>query len=196
MKALLIIDIQNDFLPGGSLAVDGGDAIIATINELQTQYELVIATQDWHPIGHKSFVTQHPNKKVFEEIELNGLPQTLWPEHCVQESWGAQFPAALSLKRVATIFHKGMNPEIDSYSGFYDNARLANTGLAGYLQAKGIISVDICGLAADYCVYHTAMDALDVGFQSTILLNATKAIDSKRFEEKKEFFEQKGGRLL
>ncbi|PZP51974.1 MAG: bifunctional nicotinamidase/pyrazinamidase, partial [Pseudopedobacter saltans] len=167
MKALLITDIQNDFLPGGSLAVKEGDLIVPTINDLASQYELVVATQDWHPIDHKSFVSQHIGKKVFDTIDLNGLPQTLWPEHCVQDSWGAQFPASLSLKPIAVIFHKGMNASIDSYSGFYDNAKLSNTGLDGYLKAKGITAVDICGLAADYCVYYTAMDALELGFQST-----------------------------
>lgn len=196
MRALLIIDIQNDFLPGGSLAVNDGDTIIATINELQSQYELVVATQDWHPIDHESFVTQHPGKQVFETIELNGLPQTLWPAHCVQESWGAQFPSSFSLNKVAAIFHKGMNPNIDSYSGFFDNAKLANTGLDGYLKSKGVTAVDICGLAADYCVYYTAMDALELGFQSTILLHATKAIDDKGFEEKKKLFEDKGGVIV
>ncbi len=196
MKALLIIDIQNDFLPGGSLAVNDGNLIIPTINALQSQYELVVATQDWHPVNHKSFASQHLGRKVFEEIDLNGLPQTLWPEHCVQDSWGAQFSADLSLKSVAVIFHKGMNPDIDSYSGFYDNAKQSNTGLDEYLKAKGVIAVDVCGLAADYCVYYTAMDALDLGFESTILLDATKAIDDKDFEEKKKLFRKKGGLLI
>ncbi|MFT4204488.1 MAG: bifunctional nicotinamidase/pyrazinamidase [Chitinophagaceae bacterium] len=195
MKALLIIDIQNDFLPGGALAVNEGDTIIPTINALQSQYELVIATQDWHPANHKSFATQHPGKEVFETIELNGLQQTLWPEHCVQGSWGAQFPASLSQNPIAAIFHKGMNAEVDSYSGFFDNAKRGNTGLDGYLKSKGVTAVDICGLAADYCVYYTATDALEMGFQSTILLNATKAIDHKNFEQLKGVFEGKGGRL-
>lgn len=195
MNALLIIDIQNDFLPGGSLAVNDGNIIIPTINELQTQYEIVVATQDWHPEYHKSFITQHPGKKVFEKTELNGLMQTLWPEHCVQDCWGAQFPSNLSLKKVAAIFRKGMNPDIDSYSGFYDNARLSNTGLDGYLKSKNITAIDICGLAADYCVYFTALDALALGFDTTILLDATKAIDVHGFEEKKSIFVKKGGKL-
>lgn len=195
MKALLIIDIQNDFLPGGSLAVKDGDLIIPIVNELQSQYELVVATQDWHPANHQSFAVQHPGKKAFDTIELNGLPQTLWPEHCVQESWGAQFATNLDLHKTAAIFRKGMSPAIDSYSGFFDNAKLANTGLDGYLKAKGVTEVDICGLAADYCVYYTAMDALELGFKTTILSHATKAIDDKGFEEKKKFFVEKGGML-
>lgn len=193
MKALLVVDIQNDFLSGGALAVKNGDDIIPLVNNLQSEYDLVVATQDWHPHGHKSFVTQYENKNAFDQIDLNGIQQTLWPEHCVQESWGAQFPASLQLKNVAAIFRKGMNPNIDSYSGFYDNAKLSNTGLDGYLKAKNITEVDICGLAADFCVYFTAMDALDLGFKATILLNATRAIDNTSFEEKKNLFIQRGG---
>jgi len=195
MKALLIIDVQNDFLPGGPLAVNDGNLVIPIINELQSQYELIVATQDWHPIDHESFVTQHPDKKVFDTITLGELPQMLWPEHCVQGSWGADFPAKLDTKKIAAIFRKGMNRSIDSYSGFYDNAKLSNTGLDGYLRSKNVSAVDICGLAGDYCVYFTAMDALALGFQTTILEHAIKSIEPKDFDEKKAFFVRQGGTI-
>lgn len=196
LKALLIIDIQNDFLPGGALPVKEGDQIIDKINEIQMQYDVVVATQDWHPIHHKSFVTQHPGKNTYDEIMLEGVTQTLWPPHCVQDSWGARFPDTLSLKNVSAIFRKGMNPLIDSYSGFFDNTQNANTGLDSFLKGKGVNAVDICGLAADYCVYFTALDALQLGYQSTILLDLTKAIDNIGFEEKKVSFVERGGILL
>ncbi|MVZ66317.1 bifunctional nicotinamidase/pyrazinamidase [Sphingobacterium sp. DK4209] len=196
MKALIIVDVQYDFLPGGALAVAKGDEIIPIINTIQKEYDLVVASQDWHPAQHKSFASQHEDKITFDVISLNGLDQVLWPDHCVQESYGASLSEDLDSTRVEAIFRKGMDPEIDSYSAFYDNGRRKNTGLAGYLKDRDIDEVHVCGLAADYCVFFTAMDALDEGFKTSIISKATRAIDKGAFMEKKNEFIQKGGSLL
>ena len=159
MNVLIIIDVQYDFLPGGALAVKHGDEIVQTINELQQSYDLVVATQDWHPKGHKSFYTSYPDKTPFEVISLNGLDQVLWPEHCVQGTKGAELVPELLTNAVEAIFRKGMDKEIDSYSGFFDNGRKKSTGMADYLKGRGVTEVAVCGVAADYCVYYTANDA-------------------------------------
>ncbi len=196
MKALIIVDVQYDFLPGGALAVAKGDEIIPIINTIQKDYDLVVASQDWHPAQHKSFASQHADRLTFDVITLNGLEQVLWPDHCVQESYGASLAEDLDSTRIEAIFRKGMDPEIDSYSAFYDNGRRKNTGLAGYLKDREIDEVHVCGLAADYCVFFTAMDALDEGFKTSIISKATRAIDKGAFIEKKNEFIQKGGSLL
>jgi nicotinamidase/pyrazinamidase len=196
MKALLLIDIQNDFLPGGALAVAGGDAIIPVCNRLQPHFDLVVATQDWHPAGHKSFASSHGGKTVFETIDLNGLQQVLWPDHCVQGTPGADFSRALQMERVEAIFRKGTNLQIDSYSGFYDNGHLKNTGLSHYLKGRDIKQVYVAGLAADYCVYFSALDALQEGFETFIIEDATRAIDAEGFERAKTDFKSKGGVVL
>lgn len=193
MKALIIVDVQNDFLPGGSLAVADGDKIISVINQLQNEYDLVVATQDWHPANHKSFASQHQGKNVYDIIELNGLQQTLWPDHCVQETEGAAFSSTLNTNKIEAIFRKGMETQIDSYSGFYDNGKLKSTGLADYLKGRNIDAVDVCGLAADFCVYFTAVDALELGFKAAIIENAVKPIDAKNYEKLKDIFIQKKG---
>lgn len=195
MKALVIVDMQNDFLPGGALAVKEGDLIIPLINQLQEKYELVIATQDWHPYNHQSFVTQHADKQVYQKIKLRGVEQTLWPEHCVQESWGAAFTSDLNQQKIAAIFRKGMDRQIDTYSGFFDNDKMRNTGLFGYLKDKNVAALDICGLAADFCVFYTAMDALALGFTTTILLDATKAINPENFVLLEKEFIAAGGKI-
>ncbi|MDM1514750.1 isochorismatase family protein, partial [Myroides odoratimimus] len=138
MKALLVVDLQYDFLPGGSLAVKDGDKIIPVINTIQKQFDLIIATQDWHPNNHKSFASQHPDNKLFDVINLNGIPQVLWPDHCVQGTKGAEFTAEWDTTKVAAIFSKGMNVEVDSYSGFYDNDHQYSTGLLGFLKDKEV----------------------------------------------------------
>lgn len=183
--ALLVIDVQNDFLPGGSLAVADGDKVIPIINKLIPQYDLVVATQDWHPANHKSFASQHEGKKLFEEIELNGMTQRLWPDHCVQGTFGGEFHKDLELNTAEAIFRKGMDPEIDSYSGFYDNGHLKSTGLAGYLKEKGVEEIHFCGIAADYCVYFSIKDALLEGFKTVLIEEATKPIDAENFEKQK-----------
>lgn len=196
MKALIVVDIQNDFLQGGSLAVQGGNEIIPIINSIQEKFDLVVATQDWHPKGHKSFASQHSNKSVYDKIDLNGIEQVLWPDHCVQGTAGAEISSELNQNKIEAIFRKGMNTTIDSYSGFYDNGKLKCTGLGDFLKGRGVKEIFVCGLAADYCVYFTAKDALELGFTSTIIENATKAIDVSSFENIKRNFKQNGGNII
>lgn len=196
MKALIIVDVQNDFLPGGALAVKDGDAVIPVINSLQQKFELVLATQDWHPADHKSFASSHPGKNVFDEILLNGLSQVLWPDHCVQQTFGAEFSMRLDTKKIEAIFRKGMDKNIDSYSGFFDNGKKKATGMGDYLQGRGVTEVYVTGLAGDFCVNFTAIDALDLGFKSTIISDATMPINDKNFEKIKENFRLLGGEII
>ena len=196
MNALIIVDVQNDFLPGGTLAVKEGDVVIPVINNLQSKFDLVVATQDWHPFDHKSFASSHPGKKVFEEINLDGLPQVLWPDHCVQETIGAQFSSLLHTRKIEAIFRKGMDINIDSYSGFFDNGKKKATGMGAYLKGRGITHIYVAGLAADYCVKFTALDGLELGFKSTIIIDATRAIDPENFKKILESFQEKGGKEI
>jgi nicotinamidase/pyrazinamidase len=193
---LIIVDMQNDFLPGGALAVAGGDEIIDEINRISKDYELVVATQDWHPRNHGSFASQHEGSRPYEIGELAGMPQVMWSDHCVQGTLGAELTRHLDQERVEAIFRKGMNPKIDSYSAFFDSGRLKATGLEGYLKDRGITEVHIAGLAADYCVWYTAQDAISLGFEAAILLDATRAIDPHGFEKIKQEFTGLGGRLI
>jgi len=196
MKTLVIIDMQNDFIPGGSLAVPEGDQIVGSINKLQEEFDLVIATQDWHPRDHSSFAANHPGKNEFEKIELHGQEQVLWPVHCVQNSDGAKFHPDLKSTKIETIFRKGTSKEIDSYSGFYDNAHLKSTGLAGYLKEKGADELYFCGLAAEYCVYFSVMDALKEGFSATLIEDATRPLDVEDFQQAKENILKAGGKII
>lgn len=196
MKALLLIDIQNDFLPGGTLAVPDGAAIIPVVNQLQAQFELVVATQDWHPPAHQSFATQHPGHAVLTTIDLHGLPQVLWPDHCVQGTAGADLAPALHPHRIEAVFRKGTDPAIDSYSGFYDNGHRKSTGLAAYLRGRGVTHLYVAGLAADYCVYFTAKDALTEGFQTSLIEDATRAISAEGFARAKADLLQRGGQII
>ena len=196
MNVLILVDIQNDFIPGGSLAVPLGNEIIKLVNELQDSFELVVATQDWHPNNHKSFATQHPGKKQFEAISLHGLDQVLWPDHCVQGTKGAQFHGDLNMNKVEAVFRKGMNPDIDSYSGFYDNGYKKSTGLAGYLRDRGVKKVYVCGLAADYCVAYTAKDALRENFETYVIEDATRAIDTAGYSRIKDEIITSGGQYI
>jgi nicotinamidase/pyrazinamidase len=196
MKALLVIDMQNDFLPGGSLAVERGNEIISVINSLQPQFELVVATQDWHPQNHKSFASNHHGKKMFEVIALKNAQQVLWPDHCVQGTPGADFPANLNMNQVEAIFRKGMTAEIDSYSGFYDNGHYKSTGLADYLRGKHVTELYLAGLAADYCVYYSAIDAIDEGFHVCLIEDATRAITAEGFEKAKTDILERGGKIV
>ncbi len=176
MKALILVDIQNDFLPGGALAVPDGDAVIPVANKLQAVFPLVVATQDWHPANHGSFAANHPGKKTFEQIDLNGLPQTLWPAHCVQNTPGAAFPAGLKQDRIAKVFQKGTDEGIDSYSGLFDNGHRKSTGLGEWLKQKGVTEVFVCGLATDYCVKFTALDAVQFGFKTFLIEDASRGV--------------------
>ncbi len=196
MKALVIVDIQYDFLPEGALGVVDGDAIIPVINELQNRFPLVIATQDWHPPDHKSFASSHPKKKVMDTIELGGTEQILWPDHCIQGSRGAALADGLSLDAVEAIFRKGMDPDIDSYSAFFDNEHKRNTGLSGYLKGKGVEQIYVGGLAGDFCVAYTVLDALGEGFETWLIEDATRPIDRKGFEKMKARIKDKGGKIV
>ena len=194
--ALIIVDMQNDFLPGGALAVAGGDEIVDEINRISKTYDLVVATQDWHPHNHGSFASQHEGARLYEMGVLAGMPQVMWPDHCVQGTFGADLTKHLDQERVEAIFRKGTDAKIDSYSAFFDNGHLRATGLAGYLQGRGVTDVHIAGLAADYCVWYTAQDAIALGFEAAILLDATRAIDPVGFDKIKDVFVGLGGRLI
>ena len=196
MKALIIVDVQYDFLPGGALEVPDGDGIIPIINKISRDFDLVVATQDWHPDRHHSFASQHDGYEPFDQLELNGEVQTLWPDHCVQGTHGAAFSKDLDLKPVEAIFRKGTDLRIDSYSGFFDNQHKRSTALADYLKAKQVNEVFICGLAADVCVYFTALDALRENFRTRLIKNATKGLDEKAIENAYEHIEQEGGKLI
>ncbi|MFV0156521.1 bifunctional nicotinamidase/pyrazinamidase [Empedobacter falsenii] len=195
MKALIIVDMQYDFLPGGALAVNEGDQIIERINKLQEKFDLVVATQDWHPADHKSFASQHPEKNPFDVIDLNGTQQVLWPNHCVQGTKGAELHKDINQKKISAVIRKGMNPNIDSYSAFFDVNKKNPTGLNGYLKDHNISSVYVCGLAGDFCVYYTAKDALSLGYTTYILEGSTKAINQDSFDELKKEFSKKGGHI-
>lgn len=196
MKALLLIDIQPDFLPGGALAVPDGNVIIPVVNRLQERFELVVATQDWHPAGHQSFASAHEGRQTFETINLHGLPQVLWPDHCIQGTAGAELSPLINWNRTEAIFRKGMDLRIDSYSGFYDNGHRKATGLAAYLKGRNVTEVYIAGLAADYCVYFTAKDALAEGFDTYVIEDATCAISDEGFSKAKDDLLQRGGRII
>lgn len=192
----MLIDIQNDFLPEGSLAVNEGNEIIPIINGIQQYFDLVIATQDWHPAKHKSFASNHEGKACFEVTDLNGLPQTLWPDHCVQGSQGAEFSRELNMHKVEAIFRKGMDIEMDSYSGFYDNGHRKSTGLADYLRGKKITEVYLAGLAGDFCVYYSALDSIAEGFETFVMEDAVRAINNEDFKKAKADIISKGGKIV
>jgi Amidases related to nicotinamidase len=183
MKTLIIIDVQNDFMPGGPLEVPRGNMIVPVINKVQSYFDLVVATQDWHPKNHKSFASSHFGKKPFDRIVLNGVNQTLWPDHCIQGSPGAELYQDIESNRIAAIFRKGMDPEVDSYSGFYDNNRQLSTGLSGYLKDKGISEVHFCGLAADICVYYSILDSILEGFYATLIEDASSPLFPDKFDD-------------
>lgn len=196
MHALILVDIQNDFVPGGNLPVPLGDEIIPLVNQLQRAFKLIVATQDWHPPNHKSFASSHPGKAPFEKIRLHDLEQVLWPDHCVQGSPGASFHPSLNMNNVEAIFRKGMDPDIDSYSGFYDNGYKKATGMAGYLRERKVSNVYICGLAGDYCVGYTAKDALKENFKTFVIEDATRSIEATGFNRMKEDILSNGGQFI
>ena len=175
--ALLMIDVQNDFCPGGALAVADGDAVVPRINAMQDDFPLVVATQDWHPLDHSSFAASHPGAEPFTSTEMPYGTQVLWPVHCVQGSEGAAFHADLAMDRASLIVRKGWNPAIDSYSAFFENDRSTPTGLTGYLRDRGVTALTMVGLATDFCVAYSALDARRLGFEVTVALDACRAID-------------------
>ncbi len=196
MNVLILVDIQNDFLPGGALAVSDGDEIIPIVNQLVEKFPLVVATQDWHPSNHGSFASVHAGKKPFELYELGGLPQVLWPNHCVQGTTGAEFSTNLSTNNIEAIFRKGTDHGIDSYSGFFDNGRKKATGMGSYLKGLGVEAVFIVGLAGDYCVGYTALDALELGFAVSVIEDATRSIDQTGWLKMKVAIRERGGQII
>ncbi len=175
-KALLLVDLQNDFMPGGTLAVPNAHEIIVIANQLQFYFDCVAVTQDWHPSDHCSFASNHPGHAVGDRIACDGVTQILWPIHCQQNSWGAQFVSDLILKPGTYIAQKGIDPKIDSYSGFFDAARRRATGLTDYFQQHGSIELYIAGVATDYCVQYTALDACQLGFKTYLIIDACRGI--------------------
>jgi len=174
--ALIVIDVQNDFCPGGALAVPGGDEVVPLINAMMPRFDAVILTQDWHPAGHRSFASTHAAAAPFDMVEMPYGPQVLWPDHCVQGSFGAAFHADLRVD-ADLILRKGFRPQIDSYSAFFENDRSTPTGLEGYLRTRGIDAVTLVGLATDFCVAFSALDAARLGFATTVIQEACRAID-------------------
>lgn len=196
MKTLIIVDAQIDFMPGGALEVKEGDKIVPVVNRILPQFDLVVATQDWHPKEHKSFAVNHSGKNEFDVIDLNGLEQKLWPPHCIQDTKGADFHPDLEVRPVEAIFRKGMDPEIDSYSGFFDNGHKKSTGLAGYLREKGATDLFFCGLAADICVYFSLLDGLKEGFNAILIEDAAVALIPEKFSKIKDDILAKGGKII
>jgi nicotinamidase/pyrazinamidase len=183
---LIIIDVQNDFCPAGALVVADGEAVIEPIHNLAVKFEHILLTQDWHTPRHSSFASAHAGKKPFEQIEMSYGMQTLWPDHCVQGTWGAEFHSALRLTKAELILRKGFRPQIDSYSAFFENDRATATGLAGYLRERGLTRVFLAGLAYDFCVGYSALDSRRLGFEAIVLKDACRAIDLDGSVEKIE----------
>jgi len=179
MNVLVLVDLQNDFVPGGALPVALGNQVISVANQVQQRFELVVATQDWHPANHGSFAANHPGKKIGDVVDLNGLQQILWPVHCVQNTPGAALLPGLDTHRIAKTFHKGTDPAIDSYSGFFDNGHRKATGLGEYLNAQGVKSVYVMGLATDYCVKFTAHDARQLGYETYLIQDGCRGVNVK-----------------
>jgi len=177
VKALVLVDVQNDFMPGGALPAKDGDAVVPVANRVQREFELVVASKDWHPPDHGSFAASHPGKEPGDVIELHGLEQILWPVHCVRDTPGAAFHPDLDASRVAKVFPKGVDPKIDSYSAFFDNAHRRATGLGDYLQGRGVLDVYLLGLATDYCVKFTALDARELGFRTHVILEGCRGVE-------------------
>ena len=176
-QALIVIDVQNDFCPDGSLAVPSGDEIVPGINALMADYDAIILTQDWHPAGHSSFASSHPGKQDMDLIDMPYGPQVLWPDHCIQGSAGAEFHPDLNADRADLIIRKGYNPAIDSYSAFFENDQSTPTGLEGYLRTRGITTLTMVGLATDFCVNYSAVDAVKLGFSVNVRTDLSRAID-------------------
>lgn len=196
MKTLILIDVQNDFMEGGHLEVANANKIIPVINRIQKQFDLVVATQDWHPQNHQSFASNHPSKRPFEKINRQGKEEALWPDHCIQGSKGAEFHPDLETNQIAAIFRKGMDPEVDSYSGFYDNDHRISTGLSGYLKEKGATELYFCGLASDICVYYSICDAINEGFSATFIEDASQPLNEEEFIKQKKELRQIGVRII
>jgi nicotinamidase/pyrazinamidase len=198
MSALIIVDLQNDFLPGGALPVPHGDEVIPLANELQDRFEIVVATQDWHPADHGSFAANHPGKKPGDRIKLDGIEQILWPVHCVQNTRGAEFASSFDRSRVVRVFQKGIDPRIDSYSTFFDNAHRRATGLGDFLKEQAVTEIYLLGLALDYCVKFSALDARGLGLKTHVIVDACRgiALEPGDLEKAIEEMEEAGAMIL
>ena len=196
MKTLVIIDVQNDFLKNGSLEVPNGNEVIEPINQMMKNYELVVATKDWHPLNHVSFASNHPGKKIGDVIKVDDLDQVLWPDHCVQKSKGSDFPETLNYEKINKVFCKGINSQIDSYSGFYDNAKIRSTGLSDYLKAKNVTSIDFVGLVTEYCVKFSVLDSIEENFKTRVILKGIKGINIEETNKALNEMKSKGVDLL
>ena len=196
MKALIIIDVQNDFLLNGSLEVPSGGDVIEPINEIIGNYTLVVATKDWHPLDHVSFFSNHLDKKIGDVVKVNSIDQILWPEHCIQESRGSDFPTTLNFKQINKIIYKGTNSQIDSYSGFHDNGKIRSTGLSDYLKTNNVISIDYVGLVTEFCVKFTVFDSIKEGFKTRVIVKGIKGINLKESNKALEEMKLKGIDLL
>lgn len=179
MNALVAVDLQNDFMPGGALPVSQGDVIVPVINKIQSMFALVVATRDWHPPNHGSFAVNHPGRSPGDHVLLSGVDQTLWPVHCVQHSPGAEFHSGFDRRRIERIFYKGIDPKIDSYSAFFDNAHQRQTGLDTFFKEHGVKEVYLAGLALDYCVLYSALDARKLGYQTFVVTDGCRGIELK-----------------
>ncbi len=177
MEALIVVDIQNDFIPGGALAVSDGDAVIPVVNRIMPRFDFVVASQDWHPADHSSFASQHVGQQPGDVIDINGVSQVMWPDHCIQHCPGASFAAGLDVYHFDQVIRKGEDRQIDSYSAFYDNDRQKATGLHEWLQEHKINRVAVCGLATDYCVKFTVLDALKLGYETTLIRDAVRGVN-------------------
>lgn len=196
MRALIVVDVQNDFLSGGSLAVPNSNGIIPVINKIMPYFDLVVATMDWHPVNHMCFAVNHEQKVPFTEITYNGMTQILWPLHCLQGTHGAELHAELATKYFKAIIRKGMNAEVDSYSAFFDNKHQYTTGLHGLLRDFAVKTIYFCGLAADFCVYFSIMDALKLGFTCVVVRDGVAAIDPDVYAQKEKTLQNAGVKFI
>lgn len=198
-KALILVDLQNDFMPGGALAVTGGDEIIPVVNKLlKLPFDLIVATKDWHPANHGSFADNHPNKKIGDHILLKGIDQILWPRHCVSGTTGAEFAPGWDTKKVHEVIHKGTERDIDSYSTFYDNELQKSTGLEDFLKGEDITDVYIAGLATDYCVKYSVLDSIELGFKTHVIVDGCRGVNLRPedSDEALEMMEDAGAELV
>jgi len=195
-RVLLLVDLQNDFFPGGPLGVPGAEAVFPLANTIQDHFDLIIASKDWHPQNHTSFASNHPGHAVFELIDLKGLPQVLWPDHCVQNTPGSEFHPKLETDKIHKIIYKGTDPNIDSYSAFFDNAHQKSTGLETYLKENNVQTLAIMGLATDYCVLYSVLDALQLGFKVTVIKDGCFGIDKNPGDVEQALSEMKSAGAL